>query len=262
MNRIYLLLFLLSFLFSCATTEENEMNEKKADLYYQQGTSELIAGEYTEALTHLLKADELRPNDSLIENNLGMAYYLKKQDAIAEKFFSKAIKHNEANSDARTNLASLYYEQGKLEAAEKEYKTVLQDLIYQGQYRVYYNLGLISQKRGRNIEAGKFFAKSVELKEDYCPGHLQLGQIAESNFDFQKALKHYTNATLGVCVSQPEAHFKQVDMLVKLQKYKDAKKKIADMLQLLSDERSQNKCQVYLKELERLDGGARGTNNF
>src|SRR5690606_15241113 len=97
----------------CSSQSIEKPNEKKADLYYGQGTTDLYAKNYTQALKNLLKADELTPNNSKIQNNLGMAYYFKEQEKLALFHLTRAAEIDPTNTDAKMNIATIYFNSGK-----------------------------------------------------------------------------------------------------------------------------------------------------
>jgi type IV pilus assembly protein PilF len=117
--KSFLLMSVLFIVTSCASDDVNReltIDEKKAELYYDQGTSELIQKNYSQALNNLLKAKELRPLDSKVRTNLGMAYYFKEQVQLAVSELKEAIKLDTKNSDAKLNLATIYFETGKIKS--------------------------------------------------------------------------------------------------------------------------------------------------
>src|SRR5438552_375370 len=117
---------------SCASNElaEKTVEQKKAELYYGQGTNELIKKHYPEALVNLLKAKEFDPKDSQIRTNLGMAYYFREQPELAEQELLKAIDLDKKNSDARVDLGTIYMEKKRFKEARALYEQVAQDLTY------------------------------------------------------------------------------------------------------------------------------------
>ena len=92
------LFLILTLLVSCSSGEKNvnkSVKEKQADLNYSHGTSHLIKKNYTLALDHLITANQMRKNDTKILNNLGMAYFFKKDMGNALKYLKESIETNE-----------------------------------------------------------------------------------------------------------------------------------------------------------------------
>ena len=137
MTRCLNLILLATLLVGCSSAER-DMQEKKANVYFTRGTSELVNGNYTQALDSLIKAEQLSDKRSDIKNNLGMAYYFKGDKATAVRKIKEALKLDEKNTDARSNLASIYLEAKKYKTARKYYKEILKDLTYPKQFQKFY----------------------------------------------------------------------------------------------------------------------------
>jgi len=213
MHQIKLILFAIApiLLFSCSSTADKITDpiNKKAELHYNQGTKNLVAAEYTNALDHLIKANNLKPNDSEILNNLGMAYFFKKQNPLAKKYLKKAIAAKASNSDAKNNLASIYFKERAFDKAAKIYKEVLKDLVYRHQYRVYYNLALISLENRNTQEALNRLDKAITENDAYCPAHFLKGKLTLKKSHFMQAYENFLKASKGVCYKNPEPIYYQ-----------------------------------------------------
>lgn len=221
----------LSIFVSCATEKVVSGSEKKASLYYNQGTIELNAKEYTSALKNLLQANKFKPNDSKILNNLGMAYFFKNAKKRAISIVKRAVKVDPKNSDARTNLGSIYLSENQLVQAKRQYDIVLKDLTYPKQFRTHYNLGMIALRHKNEKSAINSFLSSVEEREEYCSAHYQLGNIYYKRKQFDKALKKYRSASFGTCVNLPEPNYKQALSLIKLEQFSQAKEKLTNLIE-------------------------------
>ena len=216
--RLILSIILLS-LVSCASkndVREPTVEEKKADLYYQRGTNFLVRKEYTEALAHLIKANQFNDEDTKTHNNLGMAYYFKGDKKKSLEHLKMSLELDPKNGDARNNLASIYFTLKQFDNALKQYGELLKDLTYQKQYRTYHNMGLIYLRKNRKDMAYKLFSKAVKEKEDYCPSYFQLGKLSEQDYSFHRAINFYHKATLGACFENPAPLFKQGEVYMKL----------------------------------------------
>ena len=229
-------LALLFTLVSCASNEivEKTPQEKKADLYYGHGTQALLDQDYTTALSHLQKAAELAPKDTKVLNNLGMAYYFKGEVPRAISYLEKAIDADEKNSDARVNLAGIYFAQGRLDLAYQQYSMVSKDLVYQHQYRTYYNMALILEKQGRPSEARSLIARSLKENKEYCPAFYLEGKMNEKVLNWKAALESFISASKGQCYEEPAPHFAQAQMLMKLGRVPEAREKFEMVMEKFS----------------------------
>ncbi|MBT3982436.1 MAG: tetratricopeptide repeat protein [Bacteriovoracaceae bacterium] len=224
--KTFILATMTLFMFYGCSSSKKQLTtqQKKAQIFFSKGTVALIEKDYKLALSSLLEANKLDPENSNILTNLGMAYYFRGKKGIAIRYFEKASELSPNSSDPKVNLASLYLENGELGKAEALYKQVLKNLVYEKQFRTYYNLGIISLKKGDRLAAGEYFAKSAEEKKDYCPSLFQLGKIHYSNKKFMKALENFKAAHLGTCYKEPAPYYYRALTLTKVGKYDEAMK--------------------------------------
>ena len=246
--KLLISLFILTQFVSCSSTPKGEKTpeEKKAEIYYNQGTQQMMDQEYTQALKNLLSAKNLSPNDDRINNNLGMAFYFKGAKNRAIKYIKKALELNPKNTDAKMNLATIYLQEKKYAQAEGMYLQVLDDLTYEGQYKTYYNLGLLNLKLNQETKAINYFKQSVNVSNSYCPSHFQLGDIYFKRKDYKKALNSYRDAGLGVCFEKPEPIYKQALSLIKLKRYESAKSKLEELVKRFAETKYERMAQAEL----------------
>ncbi len=216
---------------SCASNKKKDDDATtKAQVYYSIGTASLQTKDYTEALTNLLKAVHLSPHDSKIHTNLGMAYYFKKDKEKAKKHLKKALEISPKESDAQTNLASIYFEEGDMDSAESEYRDILKNLVYDKQFRTYYNLGLIELKKNDPDKARKYFKQSLAENENFCPSHYQLGILNLEQKSYDKAYKSFVEASKGTCYQNPAPQYYQGIALLKMNRYDEARIKMEEIM--------------------------------
>ena len=175
-------------------------------------------------MEHLLKAVSFDSKDSKIHNNLGMTYFFKGKNLKAINHLKMAIKLKEKNTEARNNLASVYFHQRLFAEAEKLYNEVLEDLLYQSQFRTYYNLALIQREKRDDLATESYLKKSIEDNPNYCPSQYMLGTIYENKNQIADAASHYKRATLNNCYTEAEPNLALSLILVKQKKWKDAEK--------------------------------------
>ncbi len=208
---------------SCATKKNAKTSdERKANLYYTQGTQNLLDAQYTEALKNLLESYKYRPDDTKTLNNLGMAYYFKKSVGNAKRFLKRSLEVDPKNSDARMNLANIYMEQNDFAAAETQYKRILQDLIFAKQFKTFHNLAKLELKKNNKAQAKQYLAKSIEANENYCPAFFDLGTMQMEEGEFAKAERNFKEASMGLCYKKPEPRFLRAKALVQMNQYFEA----------------------------------------
>ena len=229
-NSSIIAIVMATFLFSACATKSKDITNKQAMIYFGGGTQSLMTSQYTDALTNLLKANSLEPDNSLILTNLGMAYYFKDERSTAIKYLERAIKIDPENSDAKLNLASIYYNDGDIDRAEKLYKLVLKDLTYDKQARTQYNLGMLElQKRNNVVAAENYFKKAIKEDDNYCAAYFQLGMIQFTRRQFNTALKNFKESTMGTCYDSAAGHYYQGLSMLELHSYMDARLKFDEI---------------------------------
>ena len=85
-----ILLSIAIFAISGCATFSNESREK-AELHLQIGTSHYEQGNYAFALKELLEGEKLDPQNPLIQNNIGLTYFMREKYDLAEKSLRKAV---------------------------------------------------------------------------------------------------------------------------------------------------------------------------
>src|SRR5690606_11951387 len=160
--------------------------------------------------------------------------YFKGEASRAVSYLQKAIDADEKNSDARVNLAGIYYAQGKLDLSYQQYLAVSKDLIYQHQYRTYYNMALILEKQNRPSEARAFIARSLKENKEYCPAFYLEGKMNEKVMNWGAALDSFVSASKGQCYEEPAPHFSQGQMLMKLGRVLEAREKFEMVMEKFS----------------------------
>jgi Tfp pilus assembly protein PilF len=242
------LLFLLAIQ-SCSTskTGSKDLDQRNAQTFYKYGTHHLIRKEYSKALDYLLKAVAFDQNDHEIQNNLAMAYYFKGQNLKAISHLKKSIEIKNDYPEAKNNLASVYFNSGMLNESEKIYKEILDDLTYTGQYRTYYNLALISQKKGDMRSMEMYLKNAVSDNPDYCPAQFQLGSFYENNDDLNNAKIHYKKATLNDCFKEPAPNLALSLLLVKQKMWFEAEGRLSDFANRFPEHESINLIKKNLR---------------
>lgn len=252
MKKNILLILIFILITACASNANKDQTtaEKQADLYYELGTNELVKKNYTEALNNLIKAKDLAPKDSRIRNNLGMTYYFKNQKELAAVELKEAISLDNKNSDAKINLATMYFENKRLKEARKLYEEVLTNLTFENQFRTYYNLALLDLAEGDRKGAFENLAKSLKEKEDYCNSHYKLGELYFEENNFKEALNSFREAGKGLCISEAAPIYQQAVTLINLERKTEAKKKFEQLIEKFPKSKYRSMAINQIKQIE------------
>lgn len=122
------------------------------------------------AIVELKKAVEIYPSFADAYNQLGVAYYRKKNMEEAFRYYSKAIENNATNSTFHSNLGTLYFE-------KQDFNNAL-----------------------------KAFGKAVELDPNYTEGLANLGSTYGALGDYDSALK-YLHQCIRTSPDYAQAYF-------------------------------------------------------
>ena len=125
-----LLIIPISLLFSCASTQQKQVESGDAEFYNSLGTASAKIGQYDKAMTYFNKALEISPKNAGYYNNRGMANMAKGQydEAIAD--FNKALQINPMLALAYGNRGRAYYFKKEYDKSWDDVKKV-QALGYQ-----------------------------------------------------------------------------------------------------------------------------------
>lgn len=145
-------------------------------LYVEMANSQIENNNLPAALKDLLTAQSLDPKNPVVQNNLGLVYFLRDRMETSEKHFEAAVRFAPTYTEARNNLARVYIEVGKYKQAEKELKTVLDDLTFSAQDKAYINLGLLHYNLKDFAQASTAFKKAIQVQPDSCVAHKMNGK--------------------------------------------------------------------------------------
>jgi len=147
MRSIFVTAVMLTIVFSsgCAAMEASK---KKASYHCQMGLSFLAEGNYTRALIDFTEAEKITPDDPLLLNYLGQAYYLKKRYDLAETRYLRAIAVKPDFSEVRNNLGVNYLEMQRWDDAITQLTMVKNDIFYQNHDNACMNLALAYMGKG------------------------------------------------------------------------------------------------------------------
>jgi len=166
MKAIIIMLAAGAFLMGCAS--KTKETRERAALHMQIGTGYLSKGLYPQAMTELLRAEELDSTNPYIQNNLGIAYYVRARPKQAEAKFREAIRLEPRFSDAKNNLARALIDQKRYSEAIRLLQDVEGDLTYQFPEKTLSNLGMAYFEQGNYRKAGEYLERSMQIRRESC----------------------------------------------------------------------------------------------
>jgi type IV pilus assembly protein PilF len=238
-----LALLLCAFAFACASSKKKEL----AGLHLKIGTGYLVKGHSPQAISELGIAANLDPDNPVIQNNLGLAYFIRKEYELAQQHLTKALDLNDGYSDARNNLGRLYIELARYDAAISELNRVIKDLTYPSPEKAFVNLGLAHLKKGDTNAALSNFRRSIEANTKFCPGHNYYGQALFQLQKYDAAIDSFETA-LQLCNNKyDEPHYFSALTYFKTGQKEKAQARLEEVISAYPQSEYSQKARAMLK---------------
>ena len=164
--RILLLCLSLLVVIGCASADKPD--HERAILHLQIGTGFLAKGQYPAAMSELSIAEQMDPDNPVILNNLGLAYFVRGKLKLAEQKFRKAISIDGKFSEAKNNLGRVLIDLERIPEALKILHEVEGDLTYQYPEKTLSNLGMAYFAEGQFKRAEDDLARSLQIRRQSC----------------------------------------------------------------------------------------------
>jgi type IV pilus biogenesis/stability protein PilW len=159
-----ILLLILIFLSSCATTGENV---RKASAHYKIGLSYFYENKIQSAFVEFQKALELNPEDKDALNGLGLVYIKFGNFQKARESFIEAVNIDPDFSDAHNNLGVTYINMGKWSEAVDSFKKALKNPFYKTPENAYYNIGNAYYRLGLFDDAINAYNEAIKRMQNF-----------------------------------------------------------------------------------------------
>lgn len=243
---------LIIFLFSCSTLTKDKDQDESAQLHMQIATSQMNSGNYPIALKELLIAEDLSPNNALVQANLGRVYFLRERFDLSEKHYKKAISLKPDFTEAKNSLARAYIEYGQLKQAETLLKDVMSDLTYVDFPKAYANYGILEFKRKNYSSAISYFKKSLERDRENCFTQVYLGRSYLESKELSLAVSQLEKS-IPFCmqVDSDEAHFYSAIALYRDNQVDKSKLRFQEQLKLFPSGYNNEKAQKMLELVQK-----------
>jgi type IV pilus assembly protein PilF len=160
-----------------ACTGASRNDGRMAEAVKTQGDAFLLQGDYTAALSMLLEARKMRPNDPYLLNSLGLAYMGKSRDDLAIPAFKQALDLKPDYTEALNNLGAAYLRQKNWDLAIPAFKQVLEDLLYPTPQFPLSNLGWAYLEKQNYIQAESWFSQALDASPGYVTASHGLAQV-------------------------------------------------------------------------------------
>lgn len=169
------ILSLVLILAGCASKSASKAKDEAA-LHLQIGTTLFTNKKFPAALTELLIAEKLDPENSTVQNNLALTYFVRDRFDLAEIHIERAVKLNPKYTEARNNRARILIERSKYAEAIEEAKRVTQDLTYQYPIRGWTNIALAYFRKGDFKNSRDSATEALKIERTNCFAQTILGR--------------------------------------------------------------------------------------
>lgn len=150
-----------------------QLRPNLSDPYVSIGECYLRWGMPLKALESLEKANEMRPGDAGILLRLGMAHSAVGSREDAKQLFQQAVDIDPQVYESRLYLGSMLLAEGNVPDAREQFEKA-RSIAPAKPYAIF-NLGLTYAAESRWQEAAEYFGKVVASTPAYHPAHFQLG---------------------------------------------------------------------------------------
>lgn len=229
----------------CATTQKNQ---EEAQFHLRIGTTFLSQGNFPRALSELLTAEQLDPDNLYVENNLGLVYFFNQHYDLSIRHFDHAIKIKPSYNEARNNRGRVLIEAGRVDEAIADLKTVLADLTYPDPAKAWVNLGMAYFRKGDFASARDKFTQAIQIDRNNCLAMSYYGRSLFELGKFTDAVQALDNAVV-VCkpVKFDEPHYFSGLSYYKLGKTTSAIARMEEVVQLFPNGLYAKKAESMLK---------------
>lgn len=185
-------LIICLLLTACATSQ----NKEEALLHLEMGSAFLQSGRYPDALRELLLAEKADPLNPIVQNNLGLVYFIREKSETAQNHLRRAVDLKSDYTEARNNLSRVLIELGQYDKAISELKIVLRDLTYADTSKAYTNMGLAYFRRGQYGEAKKNLSLALKTNRENCLAYTLFGRSQMELGDTKAAASSLDSAVI------------------------------------------------------------------
>lgn len=210
-GNVFVILLITALFIGCVPQSASPPKEvrKQVEAHYKLGIKYLGEGRTPEAVSELLAAQALVPNNPDIEHALGLAYQQKGLYDRAIDQYKKSIELDPKLSDARNNLGTVYLVKAQFKEAIEQFEKCLEDKDYATPEKAHYNLAVayFNQKEQDLDKAVFHYQQAAKLGRDNVNAIFGLGFCYEKKKDYLKALEQYTTA-IRINAKFKEAHYR------------------------------------------------------
>ena len=246
---LLLLTFVLAGLLSCAPVQQqNEADNRQADVHYKLAMAHLQANDPTSALKELLLAVEQEPQNSAIQVALAQAYHQKNAFQLAEKHYLKALEIEPDEPRYQNNLAALYLDMEQWDKAIRYFDLAAGNLLFRNSHVAMTGKAYAYYKKGDYQSAQRYFTEVISLTPRYAPAYLHQSRVYHSLGEVDKERKSLEKA-ISVAPQFIQARYRLAELLQQQREYDGARKQLLTILEFAPQSEWGDQAQDLLEDL-------------
>ncbi|WP_447926832.1 MULTISPECIES: type IV pilus biogenesis/stability protein PilW [unclassified Vreelandella] len=174
----------------CATTStpsSQRTGQDAASAYSELGIAYLERGNLPRALNALDRALEADPQNAEALQGMALVYQQQGENALAQRYFLKAVEAAPSFTRARNNYAAFLYQQARFNEACEQLELASQDAQYANRAQLFTNLGQCYVALNDVNRARERFARAQSIDPRSPRGYLMLAELEASQGNYDRA---------------------------------------------------------------------------
>ena len=183
--------------------ERLRSRRRRAEAYYDLGTSWAVQGKFDEAIKAFENALRLHPDFALAHSNLGASFRAQGRLAEALHHLHEAVRLKPDHAEAHYSLGTVHFDQGHSQEAIAAFREAVR--LKPSFAEAHNSLGVALAGQGSLVDAQGAFREALRLNPNYPEAHNSLGVSHYVQGHLDEALIHFCEA-LGLNPNHADAH--------------------------------------------------------
>lgn len=191
MLKHYAMLLLVALLVSgCSSAGKPKIDI--AQSHYKMAQSNMATKDYTSALSEMLQAVQMKPDDPDYQTTLAMIYFEKQAYPQSEQHYKKALQLRPNDPIVENNLAALYMNMQRWDEAAALFRKVADNLLFRYKTRALIGMGVALSHGGKPMQAVLAYNEVLQNFPDDTTALFMLGQTYYDMGKFELAQQRLT----------------------------------------------------------------------
>ncbi len=234
----------LCALSGCGESEDDKKFED-ADYHYQLANTAFYEKQIHGALSELQRCLELDPKHPDAHHLMGFIYFGRKEYALAESHFRKALEIRGAFNEARANLGAVLLASKRWKDAIETLEPLLQVTLYPTPWLIHNNIAFAHQHLRQHAVALKHYRQAVFLNPQFCLAYNNLGTLYRELKQPDMA-KDYLGRAITRCKTYQEPHFHMGELYEQEGRLEDARTAYAQCYKTGPESPLGRRCRVRM----------------